>query len=198
MSAQTTPPLHVAIVGGGITGLCLGIGLQSRTIDFTIYERADGIQDVGNGIGLSPNAEWAMKGLAPSVHEAYEKVANPNGEDYFQWVNGLTKEPIFKLFVGEGGFRGCKRSEFLEELMKCLPLERVRFGKQVRHIGKHDDGSVLLEFEDGTTASADTGKGCFFFAPFFPGILWAVRVWWMRHTTCIEPVQLTRTSSHRL
>lgn len=161
MSSQPAPPLHVAIIGGGITGLCLGIGLQSRNIDFTIYERADGIQDVGAGIGLSPNAEWAMKTLAPSVHAAYEKVANPNGEDYFQWVNGLTKETIFKLFVGEGCFRGCTRFEFLEELMRCLPSERVRFGKQVRRIGKHGDGSVLLEFDDETTASADTGEASF-------------------------------------
>lgn len=151
-------PLHVAIVGGGIAGLCLGIGLQSRNIDFTIYERASGLHEIGAGIGLSPNAEWAMKLLDAKVHQAYEKVANANGEDYFQWVNGLNKEMIFKLFVGEGCFRGCRRSDFLDELMKCLPPERVKFGKHVHKIREGCDGSVDLEFEDGTSESVDTGR----------------------------------------
>lgn len=151
-------PLHIAIVGGGIAGLSLGIGLQARNINFTIYERASGIHEIGAGIGLSPNAEWAMKCLDTCVHRAYEKVANPNGEDYFQWVNGLNKDIIFKLFVGEGCFRGCRRSDFLDELMKCLPQEKVKFDKQVRDINEKSDGSVELEFEDGTSESVDAGK----------------------------------------
>lgn len=151
-------PLHVAIVGGGIAGLCLGIGLQARNIGFTIYERASGVHEIGAGIGLSPNAEWAMKLLDATVHQAYEKVANANGEDYFQWVNGLNQELIFKLFVGEGCFRGCRRSDLLEELMKCLPPDKVQFGKHVHTIGDGQNGSVALEFADGTSVSVDTGR----------------------------------------
>lgn len=160
-SSPEPPPLHVAIVGGGIAGLCLGIGLQARGVDFTIYERASGVQEVGAGIGLSPNAERAMRTLAPAVHAAYEAVATPNGEDYFQWVGGLDKEPLFKLFVGEGCFRGLRRSDFLEELMKALPPDRVRFGRQLRDVvlpEQEDGAKVLLRFEDGSTASADTGE----------------------------------------
>lgn len=157
------PPLHVAIVGGGIAGLCLGIGLQARGVDFTIYERAAGVQEVGAGIGLSPNAERAMRALAPAVHAAYEAAATPNGEDYFQWVGGLDKVPLFRLFVGEGGFRGLRRSDFLEELIKALPPGRVRFGMRLRDVVLPEqdgdgDGAVLLRFEDGSTASADTGE----------------------------------------
>lgn len=154
------PPLHAAIIGGGIAGLCLGIGLQARNIDFTIYERAQEIQEVGAGLGLSPNAEWAMKVLAPSVHAAYEKVANPNGPDgdYFRWVNGLSKESIFKLPVGEGCFKGCRRSDLLEELMKCLPPGKIEFGRRLRDVSELDDGSVSLKFEDGTTAFTNTGE----------------------------------------
>lgn len=156
-SSSPTPPLHVAIVGGGIAGLCLGIGLQARGVDFTIYERAAGIQEVGAGLGLSPNAERAMRLLAPAVHDAYKRVANPNGEDYFQWVNGLDRSLIFKLFVGEGCFQGLRRSDFLEALMASLPAERVVFGRHLRDIAGRDDGAVELRFEDGSTASADAG-----------------------------------------
>lgn len=157
------PPLHIAIVGAGVTGLCLGIGLLARNVPFTIYERALGIQQVGAGIGLSPNAEWAMKVLDPRVHAAYEKVANPNGEDYFQWVNGETKELIYKLFVGEGCFRGCRRSDFLEELVKCLPEERIKFGMMLEDVYEKKQeggrgGGVVLRFADGSEEVADTGK----------------------------------------
>lgn len=154
----TAKPVQAAIVGGGIAGLCLGIGLQARNIDFTIYERASGLHEIGAGIGLSPNAEWAMKCLDKKVHQAYEKVANANGEDYFQWVNGLNKDIIFKLFVGEGCFKGCRRSDFLEELTKCLPQEKIKFGKQVQNIKEGSESSMILEFEDGTSALADAGK----------------------------------------
>ncbi|KAJ4417848.1 hypothetical protein N0V82_005905 [Gnomoniopsis sp. IMI 355080] len=154
----STPPFHVAVVGGGVTGLCLGIGLHARGVPFTIYERATGIQEVGAGIGLSPNAEWAMKVLAPEVHAAYEKVANANGEDYFQWVNGETKELIFKLFVGEGCFRGCRRSDFLEELVKCLPRERLKFGMMVEDILEGEEGGIILRFADGSEEATDTGE----------------------------------------
>lgn len=159
MTHRPPPPLHIAIIGAGVTGLCLGIGLLARNVPFTIYERASGIQEVGAGIGLSPNAEWAMKMLTPKVHAAYEKVANPNGEDYFQWVNGETKELIFKLFVGEGCFRGCRRSDFLEELVKCLPRERVKFGMMVEDVREEEEGGgVLLKLADGSEEVADAGK----------------------------------------
>lgn len=151
-------PLHVAIIGGGIAGLCLGIGLQARNINFTIYERASGLHEIGAGIGLSPNAEWAMKCLDKRVHQAYETVANHNAEDYFQWINGLNNELIFKLHVGEGCFRGCRRSDYLEELVKCLPKEKIKFEKQLRSIRQEREGSVVMEFEDGTSESADAGE----------------------------------------
>lgn len=159
MSCPPSPPaLHVAIVGGGITGLCLGIGLHARGVPFTIYERASGVQEVGAGIGLSPNAEWAMKVLSPAVHAAYEKVANPNGEDYFQWVNGQTKELIFRLFVGEGCFRGCRRSDFLEELVKCVPGANIKFGMMVEEVREREDGGMIIKFANGEEEVADTGE----------------------------------------
>lgn len=184
------PLLHVAIVGGGITGLCLGIGLHARGVPFTIYERAPAIQEVGAGIGLSPNAEWAMKVLSPKVHAAYEKVANANGEDYFQWVNGQTKELIFKLFVGEGCFRGCRRSDFLEELMKCLPGESVKFRMMVEDVREREEGGVVLRFANGKEEVADTGENSFsfFFPPtcFLPGAL----------HSCMRSLISTKSSSH--
>lgn len=175
-------PFHIAIIGAGITGLTLAIGLyvqsqnsttsnaNDHAISFTVYERAPTLSaSAGAGIGLSPNAERAMQLLAPQVHEAYERVANPNGEDWFQWVDGMTDELLFKLHMGKGCFRGCKRAEFLEELVGCLPREKVKFGKCLREVrsatskgevggGGEEDGGVILEFEDGSCEAADAGE----------------------------------------
>lgn len=154
-------PPHIAIIGAGITGLTLAAGLEARQVPYTIYERAArGSSGAGGaGIGLSPNAERAMARLDPGVRAAYERVANPNGEDYFQWVDGLNREVMFKLFVGEGCFRGCRRGDFLDELMGCVPEGRVRYGRALRGVveGEGEGEGVRLLFEDGTEEVADAG-----------------------------------------
>lgn len=157
---MSSPP-HIAIIGAGITGLTLAAGLHARDIPFTVYERASPDSHTGSGgagIGLSPNAERAMAALAPGVRAAYEAVANPNGEDYFQWVDGLSRGPLFKLFVGEGCFRGCRRGDLLEGLAAgCVPRGAVRFGRALRRVVGREGGGVRLLFEDGSEEVADAG-----------------------------------------
>ncbi|KAK3312526.1 hypothetical protein B0H66DRAFT_486185 [Apodospora peruviana] len=160
--------LHVAIIGAGITGINLALGLQARNIRYTIYERAPGFREIGAGIGFSPNAERAMGVLnADDVLAAYKRVANPNGEDYFQWLDGRHSDSLlFKLYCGKDGFQGCRRSDILEEWAKRVPASCVQFGKQVDSVadGKdnHDDGGggVVITFTDGTTARAEAVVGC--------------------------------------
>lgn len=150
--------LHVAIVGGGITGITLALGLLRRGVKFTIYERSSAFKEIGAGIGFSPNAEYALKVLDPRVHEAYQKLCTPNGEDYFQWVNGLTDELMFKLYLGEQAFRGCRRYEFIDELAKLMPEEHVKFSKEIDTLVDGEEGRVQLKFKDGTVDSADIGE----------------------------------------
>lgn len=102
-----------------------------------------------------------MKALSPRVQEAYESVATPNGEDYFQWIDGYkTDKLLFKLYVGEQGFRGCRRSDFLEALAKTLPSESVKFGKQLESIVEREDETLLIKCKDETAETADVGESC--------------------------------------
>jgi salicylate hydroxylase len=163
---KMSPAPQIAIIGAGITGLALAAGLEARQIPYKVYERASPQTASGGGgagIGLSPNAERAMSLLSADIlSEAYEKVANPNGEDYFQWVDGLTGEVYFKLYVGEGQFRGCKRADLLEGVLAGLPEGRVVFGKALREVREKEEGGerggVRLVFEDGTEEVADAGE----------------------------------------
>ncbi|KAH6857139.1 hypothetical protein B0I37DRAFT_426961 [Chaetomium sp. MPI-CAGE-AT-0009] len=157
-------PLHIAIIGGGITGVNLALGLQARNVSYSIYERSSGFREIGAGIGFSPNAERAMAPLNSDLLASYKRLANPNGEDYFQWVDGYeTGELIFRLHVGKDGFQGGLRSKFLEEWAKLIPPTAVHFGKQLDTITEPttpDSPKLRLHFTDGTTATADAVIGC--------------------------------------
>ena len=162
-------PLDIAIIGGGITGVTLALGLLCRGISFKIYERARSFREIGAGIGFTPNAERAMKALDPRIHAAFRSVATPNSEDWFQWVDGynynrsdpndINEDLIFKLYLGKRGFEGCRRSDFLEELVKLIPDENVKYQKNLDSMTDRGDGKkILLGFHDGTTEEADIGK----------------------------------------
>lgn len=154
-------PFEVAIVGGGIAGLALAIGLLKRNVSFKIYERAHGFREVGAGIGFTPNAERAMNALDPAIHAAFRTVATQNNDDIFNYVDGSSEESILKLYLGERGFEGCRRPDFLEELVRHIPEDNVVFGKELVDVIDKGDGKKLqLVFRDGTSAEADTVIGC--------------------------------------
>lgn len=149
----------MAIVGGGITGMSLALGLLRRDICPTIYERARGFQEIGAGIGFTPNAERALKGLDPRTHEHFRAVAARNKDDWFRYVDGATEEIVCEMYVGERGFEACRRSDFQRGLVGLLPQKCVKFGKNLVQV--QDDakqGKVELRFEDGSVEHADVGK----------------------------------------
>jgi len=160
--------LEVAIIGGGITGLTLALGLLQRGVKFTIYERAQELREIGAGIGFTLNAERAMLALDPRIHESFRKVAVQNDDDWFRYVDGSKNdcgEPEclgdhlwLKKYLGERGFEGCRRSDFLQELVNLIPADSFKFTKNFVSIGDAGDGhKVRLAFADGTTENADVG-----------------------------------------
>lgn len=167
-SAPSPSSFHVAIIGGGITGINFALGLECRGVSYTVYERAPGFREIGAGIGFSPNAEEAMKLLNPDIFTTYKRTANPNGEDKFQWINGLTDELLYSLPVPQDGFLGCKRSEILEKWGKLVPPEKIRFNKTVEAVLEPEDegyntdagGKVLVKFTDGAVERVDLVVGC--------------------------------------
>ena len=71
--------LSVAVVGGGIGGLCLTLGLLSHDhIDVQVYEGAHSFGEIGAGIAVGPNTQRALKIIGPHAWEAFEKYATTN------------------------------------------------------------------------------------------------------------------------
>lgn len=174
MMDQHERTLEVAIIGGGITGVTLGLGLLGRNVSFTIYERAGNFREIGAGIAFNPTAVRAMRRLNPLILEGFEKVVTrlESVEPYVFYVDGFTQPEsfhdddaasfretaVFKRHLGDAGAEGCRRSDFLEEIVRFIPPQNVRFNKDLAWVDETRDGRARLTFEDGSSADADVGK----------------------------------------
>ena len=69
----------VAIIGGGIGGLCLALGLLKQShLDVQVYEAAHTFSEIGAGVALAHNAERALELIGPAAKQAMEKHATGN------------------------------------------------------------------------------------------------------------------------
>ena len=152
-------PCHVAIVGGGIAGVTLALGLHLRNVSFMVYERSPSFREIGAGFSFGPNSEQAMHAIHPGIHAAFKSVATPNEAAYFHWMDGFeTGDLLFKLKVDRELFQGCRRADFLQELVKLLPMEKVRLGSEFVDVSERDDGQLCLHLADGTNETCDFGQ----------------------------------------
>ncbi|KAI1451797.1 FAD/NAD(P)-binding domain-containing protein [Annulohypoxylon moriforme] len=162
MSPKESNRIHVAIIGGGITGIIFALGLQKRGVDFILYERNPAFTELGAGIGFSPNAERALKVIDPEIYRVYKQLTPPsNREEYFQWVDGYkTNEVAARLLIGVDAFQGGRRSDFVDGWSKLISKDKVKFNKELSFLVHKDDGKVSLQFKDGSVEEADVVIGC--------------------------------------
>lgn len=158
---------EIAIVGGGIAGLTLGIALHRRGVPVKIFERAPRFGEIGAGVSFSPNAIQAMRHCHPGVHEAFERVCTRNGwpskqKVWFDYLDGTSDEVRDAAFsiCTDLGQNGVHRAHFLDELVKLFPADRAFFGKDLVSISEGAGGKMVMAFADGSTASADAVVGC--------------------------------------
>jgi salicylate hydroxylase len=155
---------NVAIVGGGLIGVMLGLGLLHRNIPFTIYERASDWHEIGAGVALTSIARRSMERLHPEVVDALRRVAKANHFGFWDGFHPTTNESAqasealhFLLDAPGTDYWCCMRSEFLRELVALLPAGSTCFNKELEsYIDNPSQKQVLLQFTDGTTAEAET------------------------------------------
>ncbi|RMD44869.1 hypothetical protein DV735_g312, partial [Chaetothyriales sp. CBS 134920] len=170
---MSTRNFEIAIIGGGIAGVTLGIALYERGVPFKIYEQAHKFGEIGAGVSFSPNAVQAMKVSGNGIFEAFETVCTRNlwpskQNVWFDYLDGYDnsleaaghQEAAFTI-TNSLGQAGVHRAHFLDELVKLLPPGVGHFGKRLKSISeKGDGGRLLLSFEDGSTAETDAVVGC--------------------------------------
>jgi 2-polyprenyl-6-methoxyphenol hydroxylase-like FAD-dependent oxidoreductase len=83
--------MQVAIVGGGIGGLALGVALKHRGIPYTIYERDESFAQRRQGYGLTmQQASKAVKSfgirtLSEGITSTKHVVHTPDGNEVGSW-----------------------------------------------------------------------------------------------------------------
>ncbi|KAK0781918.1 hypothetical protein LTR91_017245 [Friedmanniomyces endolithicus] len=158
----------IAVVGGGIGGLCTATGLLHQGVPVTIYEAAPSFAEIGAGVSLGPNAARAMQLIDPAIHAGFLKCATNNGWDdrknfWFSFRKGEDTSTefgtrFFDLWC-ETGQSSVHRARFLDELVALVPREVAHFGKRLEDVEDRGD-HVLLRFADGTTAEHSALIGC--------------------------------------
>jgi salicylate hydroxylase len=172
-NSHPAEPFSVAVIGGGIGGLCLTIALLRRNIPVKVYEQAPEFKEIGLGIGLGPNSIAAMQLIDPAIAQSFKKLATDNAsaniEEHFRtWINfrdGRANLPrlvakVMTCDTNRTGICSARRAPFLDQLIGMVPKEICFFGKKLINIERLQNGTTILVFEDGSSAEADVVIGC--------------------------------------
>lgn len=146
VASQSPRPLDLAIIGAGISGITLAIALYKRGVGCTVYEAAPGLTDIRGAVPISRNALCAMEQIDRGVLGAYNLVSTRNQsvskrKVWCDFVDGMSAqpathlEPLFSIVGAKNVGHGvvpCAR--FLDELVRLLPRDTVRFEKELKHV----------------------------------------------------------------
>jgi 2-polyprenyl-6-methoxyphenol hydroxylase-like FAD-dependent oxidoreductase len=153
--------LDVAIIGGGIGGLCLAQGLKKAGIRATVYERdetpASRLQ--GFRIHIDPQGSTALHECLP---EHLWKIFDATEGDYARGMTIVTEQLQELLRFRGDDVRNdpvachCSISRItLRHVLLAGLGDAVRFHKRFKRYEEMPDGRFALSFEDGSRAEAD-------------------------------------------
>lgn len=153
--------MHVAVVGGGIGGLCTAGALSARGIEVTVLEAAHALQPVGAGIQIAPNACRVLAHLGV-LEDVRSRAVAPDAILVRSYKRGRV---LHTTSLGPGveeayGFPylHVHRADLVEVLAGALPDGIVRLGSRVTGIDDGDDGCTL-SLHDGSTLDVDVVIG---------------------------------------
>lgn len=152
----------VAIMGAGLSGLCLALALHQQGIECIIYESRLSSLDIGGAIMLSPNALrildrlGVLKRMEPSCYK-FESL-------YFRSEDDKVVDQFVFGSVEKWGYSGMRiyRFELIKVLLAMITEVEipVEYSKKFDKIVKETENGVTWQFTDGTEASAPMLIGC--------------------------------------
>lgn len=152
---------HVAIVGGGIAGLTLGLALARAEVPFALHEQADHLREVGAGIQLAPSATRLLDrlGLATALRSI---ASTPVAMEFRRWADNsvLVRHALGPELEERYGapYYTVHRADLQRALIDALSVDALRVGRRCIAVRENPDG-VTLWFADGSSASADVTVG---------------------------------------
>lgn len=152
-ASQSLRPLDLAIIGGGISGVTLAIALYKRGVSCTVYEAAPKLTETRKAVPISRNALCAMEQIDRCVLGAFNLVSTRNQSVskrnvWGDFVDGMSPQPatnldpLFSIVGAENvGHNVVPCARFLDELVRLLPRDTVRFDKELKHVLDDRTGS---------------------------------------------------------
>ncbi|HET9139716.1 FAD-dependent oxidoreductase, partial [Actinophytocola sp.] len=154
--------LRVAVIGGGIGGLCLAQGLRKAGVDVAVYERdrsrTDRLQ--GYRIHINPTGARALHECLPApLWEAFLATTGKSGSAF-----GFLTERMEELLVTGDEPTGPADPTREHHSVSRITLRQVlsagldgvlHYGKEFVRYEQTGDGPVTCHFADGSTAEAD-------------------------------------------
>lgn len=116
MQAPPSPPLRIAIIGGGIGGLCTALSLNyycSKQVSIDVYEQAPQYKEIGAGVGIGVNAAKILHRIG--VGAAIQEIA---GRRSGVWIT-------FRNFRDGSDVVTVPAPDADSETVKQLPVHRV-------------------------------------------------------------------------
>jgi 2-polyprenyl-6-methoxyphenol hydroxylase-like FAD-dependent oxidoreductase len=147
--------MRIAVIGGGLGGLCLAHGLRKAGVDVAVYERdlsrTDRLQ--GYRVHINAHGAAALRECLPAASwERFERSAGTGGNGFGFLTEQL--KPLLVLEPDEEKHYSASRITLRQVLLDGLD---VRFGKRFERYEQGDD--IELHFEDGTAESCDVLVG---------------------------------------
>lgn len=131
---------RVAVIGGGIGGLTLGIELQKMNFQVTVYETQPAGSTVGSGITLAPNALKILNRLG--LGESLMQIGQPQSHGTILWEDGkVLRSMDMRPYIERFGFPllAFHRSELIQCLSQALHPESLRHEERVESFQEHAD-----------------------------------------------------------
>ncbi|OQV04529.1 FAD binding domain-containing protein [Cladophialophora immunda] len=165
-AAINRPPLRVAIIGGGIGGLCTALSLHYHCgshVDIDVYEQAPQYKEIGAGVGIGVNAAKLLHKIG--IGETVSKISGKRSGIWItfrKFDDGTDVVTVPSVDTDQIKQLPVHRAEFLDllvDIVKQKDAARLHTNKRCRKLTEQGD-EVLIGFEDGTTATANLVVGC--------------------------------------
>ncbi len=156
MNREQLKNIKVAIVGGGYGGAAAALALSKLGLDVKVYEQAEGITEVGAGIGLRPSTVQFFRDY--DAFDAIAAVSSPS--ERFRIMNEAGHEifteewPEIHNWDEPNYTRMIHRADFIDALRNVLPEGVLVLGHKLTDIVDNGD-SATLTFANGTEVTAD-------------------------------------------
>lgn len=147
--------MNIAVIGGGIGGLCTAYALQQQGISVQVFEATSSFRPIGAGIGIGSNAMKALIQLGVG-EEIYKNGLYLTTQLFFngrgKLLNHIDFSALQKLY-GQSNIT-IQRADLHQTLFNAVDSNYLFLNKRCTYV-EQKTNNCIIHFSDGSTATVD-------------------------------------------